>query len=49
MLITANHEHVMMVTVADVMAGVDKDYDTQGASDHPHWIRLTAADFSPSP
>jgi hypothetical protein len=45
-LITANHDHMMMVTVADVMAGVDKDYDTQGASDHPHWIRLTAADFT---
>jgi hypothetical protein len=44
--ITANHDHVMNVTMADVMAGVDKDYDTAGNSGHPHWIRLTAADFT---
>jgi len=45
-VITSNHDHVLMVTLADVMAGVDKDYDTQGASNHPHWIKLTAADFT---
>jgi hypothetical protein len=44
--ITANHDHVMNVAMADVMAGVEKLYDTQGASPHPHWIKLTAADFT---
>ncbi|HEY6081661.1 MAG TPA: hypothetical protein VIW29_22755 [Polyangiaceae bacterium] len=44
--ITANHMHTMVVTTDDVMAGVDKVYDTTGASNHPHWIKLTAADFT---
>jgi hypothetical protein len=30
----------------DVNAGVDKVYDTKGASMHDHWIQLTAADFT---
>lgn len=45
-VITANHMHVLQVTLADVTAGVDKAYDTKGASDHPHWVKLTAADFA---
>ncbi len=44
--ITANHMHTMMVTNDDVMNGVEKIYDTTGASDHPHWIKLTPADFT---
>jgi hypothetical protein len=44
--ITANHMHTMMVTADDVMNGVEKIYDTTGGSDHPHWIKLTAADFT---
>jgi hypothetical protein len=44
--ITANHEHVLNVTVADVMAGVAKAYDVKGGSEHPHWVELTAADFT---
>jgi hypothetical protein len=44
-IITADHGHVLQVTLADVMAGVNKVYDTTGTSDHIHWIELTAADF----
>jgi hypothetical protein len=44
--ITANHMHVLNVTAADVMAGIGKVYDTTGESDHPHWVELTAADFT---
>jgi len=44
--ITADHGHVLNVTAADVIAGVDKLYDTTGTSMHPHWIQLTAADFA---
>lgn len=44
--ISSNHMHVFEVTVADVMAGVDKIYDTTGGSTHPHWVKLTAADFT---
>jgi hypothetical protein len=44
--IGANHGHVLNVTAADVQAGVDKVYDTKGASTHTHFIKLTAADFT---
>lgn len=44
--ITANHDHSLAVTMADVMAGVPKAYDVQGGSQHPHWVQLTAADFT---
>jgi hypothetical protein len=44
--ISANHMHVLDVTVADVMAGVAKAYDTKGLSTHSHWVQLTAADFA---
>lgn len=44
--ITSNHGHVMMVSMDDVMAGVDKAYATKGASMHEHWVQLTAADFT---
>jgi hypothetical protein len=45
-LITANHGHVVDISLADVMVGVTKVYDTKGTSNHEHWIQLTAADFS---
>jgi len=45
-VITANHMHVLQVTALDVMAGVEKAYDTRGGSDHPHWVKLTVADFA---
>jgi hypothetical protein len=44
--ITSNHGHVLNVSLEDVMAGVDKAYDTKGTSMHDHWVRLTAADFT---
>jgi hypothetical protein len=44
--ISANHMHVLDVTLADVMAGVAKAYDTKGLSDHTHWVQLTPADFA---
>jgi hypothetical protein len=44
--ITADHGHELDVSLADVMAGATKTYDTKGTSNHPHWIQLTAADFA---
>jgi hypothetical protein len=38
--------HEMTVSSADVQAGVDKTYNIQGASMHPHTVTLTAADFT---
>jgi hypothetical protein len=37
---------VFNVSNADVMAGVDKVYDTTGTATHPHWLQVTAADFA---
>ena len=45
-LITANHEHVFNVTLAEVMAAAPKTYSTKGGSPHEHWVALTAADFA---
>jgi hypothetical protein len=44
--ISANHGHVLNVSVEDVMAGAPKVYDTKGTSNHDHFIQLTAADFT---
>jgi hypothetical protein len=44
--ISADHGHALEVTLADVMAGVAKAYDTKGKSDHSHFIVLTPADFA---
>jgi hypothetical protein len=38
--------HTLVVPMADVTAGVAKLYDTTGLSGHPHWIQLTAEDFT---
>lgn len=43
--ISANHGHAAMVPAADVMAGVAKMYNIQGASGHPHTIMVTPAMF----
>ena len=45
-LITGNHGHVFNVSNADVMAGVDKVYDTKGTAMHTHFLKVTAADFA---
>ncbi len=44
--IGTNHGHSMMVTEADVNAGVDKDYDIMGTSMHTHTVTITAANFA---
>ena len=38
--------HEMTVSAADVAAGVEKMYDIQGESVHPHTVTLTAAHFT---
>lgn len=43
--IANNHGHVLVVPLADVLAGVDKTYDIQGASPHTHSVTITATDF----
>ena len=45
-VIADNHGHVLVVTKADVAAGVDKSYDIQGTSDHAHTVAITAAMFA---
>lgn len=44
--ISSNHGHTMTVSKADVMAGVQKDYNIQGSSAHPHTVTVTAAMFA---
>lgn len=44
--ISANHGHTATIPGADVAAGVEKTYNIQGASGHPHTIVVTAAMFS---
>lgn len=44
--IAANHGHAMTVSPADVTAGVEKTYQIQGTSIHPHTVVITAADFA---
>jgi len=45
-MIATNHGHAGMVPAADVMAGVEKQYNIKGASAHPHTITVTAAMFA---
>jgi len=44
--ISANHGHAVTVSLADVMAGVDKTYDITGTSLHSHAITVTAVMFA---
>jgi hypothetical protein len=44
--IADNHGHAITVSIADVNAGVDKTYQIQGASGHPHTVMIKAADFA---
>jgi hypothetical protein len=44
-VIGSNHGHILVVTKAEVAAGVEKTYDIQGTSNHPHTVVLTAAMF----
>jgi hypothetical protein len=45
-VIGTNHNHEMVVPLADVMAGVQVVYDIQGTSMHPHTVTLTADHFT---
>jgi hypothetical protein len=44
--IADNHSHVLVVSAADVSAGVDKTYDIMGSADHTHMVTVTAANFT---
>ena len=44
--IANNHGHVITVTAAEANAGVDKTYQIQGTSLHPHTVTITAAQFT---
>jgi hypothetical protein len=44
--ISSNHGHVITVSTADVMAGVDKTYDIMGTALHTHSVTVTAANFA---
>ncbi len=44
--ISNNHGHAITVSIADVMAGVDKTYDIMGTSAHTHSVTVTAANFA---
>jgi hypothetical protein len=45
-LISSNHGHVLSVSAADVMAGVDKTYNIKGTSTHSHSVKITGAMFA---
>lgn len=46
--ISMNHNHILEIPLADIMAGATKAYETTGMApgDHTHWVELTAADFT---
>lgn len=44
--IGGNHGHNLVVSIADVNAGVAKTYSIQGSSPHNHTLTISAADFS---
>jgi hypothetical protein len=44
--IGTNHGHVLVVSQADVAAGVDKTYDIMGTALHTHSVMVTAALFA---
>jgi hypothetical protein len=44
--IGSNHSHIMMIEAGDVEAATTKEYDITGGADHPHTVRITAAQFA---
>jgi threonine synthase len=44
--IASNHNHTLVVTKDEVNAAVEKAYDIQGTSTHPHTVTVTAALFT---
>jgi uncharacterized protein YpmB len=45
-VISANHGHALVVSPADVAAGVAKTYSIKGTSGHDHKLVVTAAQFA---
>jgi hypothetical protein len=45
-IISANHGHTLVVSKADVIAGVDKTYDIRGSATHAHSATVMAAQFA---
>ncbi|HET9989774.1 MAG TPA: hypothetical protein VFQ65_14680 [Kofleriaceae bacterium] len=43
--IGANHGHVLVVSMADVLAGQDITYHIMGAAAHDHTVSITTAMF----
>jgi hypothetical protein len=41
----AHAPHELVVTGADIAAGVEKTYDIMGQASHTHMVTVTAADF----
>ena len=44
--IAKNHGHVLKVSVNDIEAGVDKQYDIMGTATHAHTVTVTATNFA---
>lgn len=44
--ISGNHGHNLIVSSADVNAGVEKTYTIDGSSGHSHSVTVTAANFN---
>ena len=45
-LIYSSVGHSLEIPPADVADGVEKEYSIQGTSTHPHYVIVTAADFT---
>ncbi len=43
--ISANHGHSITVSVADVTAGVEKQYDISGSATHDHSVTVSESNF----
>lgn len=44
--IAGNHGHALVVSKADVAAGVTQAYDIQGSATHSHTVTLTSTHFA---
>ncbi len=44
--LSGNHGHSILVSAADIAAGVEKTYEIQADSTHPHSVTITAAEFA---
>jgi hypothetical protein len=44
--ISNNHMHSLVISMADISAGVKKCYNSRGGSTHDHFVTITEADFA---